>query len=205
MIDFKVLDTIINTAKGTNTPQAMKLKNDAAEIGMSALASITGIKLPSVENCGKRIEVYRTKITEIEIRVQELSKAVRQAMDLNAGVESAIIVKSNSRLKQAFGDNGKGLSVVLDKVIDLNGQIVAGHTQAKEFEEALKEFEDAKHGLTKWAGVVFDFATEAGFNAGAVHQKGDEAVEVLSAIIERTMEVVTAAESGAINVIAENT
>jgi hypothetical protein len=45
--DFKVLDEIITTAKDSDVPAALKLKNDAKEVGLALLGEIVGLKLPS--------------------------------------------------------------------------------------------------------------------------------------------------------------
>jgi hypothetical protein len=203
VLDFKVLNAVITDAQSSDNPKVTKLKNDGVEIGLAALASVTGLKLPSIENCGKRIMVYRTKITEIELKVQQLSAEVQEAIQLNTAVGEAIIVKQSNKLKAVFDDNGKNLSVVLDKIISLNGKIVAGHAQAQEFEGRLKELKDSKHGFTKWASVVFDVAIDAGLGIGAVHQDGEEAAEVMNAIIERTMEAVSAVSKGGIDVASD--
>lgn len=209
--EFKLLETMI-TKVSSDQKLSDKLKNDAKEIGLSALSALTGIEGPSVDNIAKRIERYRSCVTELENEASGLAKAADQAMQANTDLSQAVIVKSNNKLAAVFDLNAKGLSDVLDKIAKINVEIKSCYIIAEEFEKRHKKLAKAKHGWTEWVAIGLSVGVDLGLGVGSVSAGGgaetlqteaQEAAERMNQIIERTMEAVTAVGLGAFDTAVE--
>jgi hypothetical protein len=202
--DFKVLDEIITTAKDSDVPAALKLKNDAKEVGLALLGEIVGLKLPSVKNCKERIGIYRVKITEFEKKVVELGPKIVAMIDANTTLAKEIETMpvrvtadavKKAELKSIFQDKAAPeLTALMDRVADLNVEIVKGHKAAGEYAKRLKVLEESKHTATDWASVMFSMGIDAALNINAVEEA-----------LEKGLEAIIALENAAMDLILENT
>jgi hypothetical protein len=192
-LDFKVLDSVITKLKNDQSDKARKLKNDAKEVGLAAIASLTGIQTPSVKTCGERIDTYRTKITELEVESKKLGPKIYELIDSNTALSDEIEAMQpgpeRAKLEKLFAKSGPTLTKLLDHVADLNVGIQTGHNQDREFRERFEKFEKARHKWTEWAGTVFDFAIDLGLGLTSSAEALDKGLATIISVETALMNV----------------
>jgi hypothetical protein len=100
-----------------------------------------------------------------------------------------------AELKSIFQDKAAPeLTALMDRVADLNVEIVKGHKAAGEYAKRLKVLEESKHTATDWASVMFSMGIDAALNINAVEEA-----------LEKGLEAIIALENAAMDLILENT
>ncbi len=198
-IDFKVFDTLIAEAGKSEDPRLVKARNDLAEIGLSFISAVTGLKTPSIKNCKDHINTYRVKITEFEMKVVSLGPKLTEMISANTALAKQIETMpvkvtadaiAKASMTSCFEGAAAELNTQFARIADLNGEIEKGHQAAAKYEERLAVLEKSIHKtLTEWTAVGFSLGIDAALGVNAPEEALEKGLEAIISLANTAMDV----------------
>jgi hypothetical protein len=173
-----------------------KARQISTDIGLEAIAGITGIETPSLGTCREHIKVHKLDISKLEIESHSLGNKIHEAMDEERKWQNEFEAAARTMPAEKVGKVSQrkdkvraAVGRLLEANIKVNDAVARAQQRQEKFETALNAM---MKGVPSWITLVkpaTDLAFDLGAAIGGAHSIVEGTLDATSALVHEIDEV----------------